>query len=80
NAPRIIDIDILTYDQLVLHAPGLEIPHPRLHERSFVLEPLAEVAPDFRHPETGRSIAEMMTALPAPSRAVPLERGLEEGE
>lgn len=45
--PRMIDIDILTYDDLVLDSPALTIPHPRLRERAFVLVPLAEIAPDF---------------------------------
>jgi 2-amino-4-hydroxy-6-hydroxymethyldihydropteridine diphosphokinase len=72
NAPRTIDIDILAYGPLVVKTRELEIPHPRLHERTFVLYPLAEVAPDFRHPASGKSISEMMAALAAPSRAVPL--------
>lgn len=59
NAPRIIDIDILTYDDFVLHTKDLEIPHPRMMERSFVLLPLAEVAPDFVHPLSRRSMAEL---------------------
>lgn len=50
NGPRVIDIDILFYGQQVLAQPGLEIPHPRLHERAFVLVPLAEIAPDLIHP------------------------------
>lgn len=57
--PRAIDIDILLYDALVLAEPHLSIPHPRLAERSFVLIPLAELAPDLLHPVSGLSIAEL---------------------
>ena len=71
NAPRIIDIDILTYDALVLHTADLDIPHPRLRERSFVLRPLAEIDPEFRHPETGETVMELL-AQPDLTRAVPI--------
>jgi len=47
NAPRTLDLDLLTYGQTVIQSPGLTVPHPRLTERRFVLEPLAEIAPDF---------------------------------
>ena len=56
NAPRTIDIDILFYDRLVLDEPGLRIPHPRIAERRFVLEPLCEISPDFIHPVLGKTI------------------------
>jgi 2-amino-4-hydroxy-6-hydroxymethyldihydropteridine diphosphokinase len=58
NAPRTIDIDILLYGDRVIDEPGLAIPHPRMLERSFVLEPLAEIAPGRRHPLTGRTLLE----------------------
>jgi 2-amino-4-hydroxy-6-hydroxymethyldihydropteridine diphosphokinase len=54
--PRLIDIDILLYDDLVLRLPGLEIPHPRLAERAFVLVPLVDLAPDLRYPGNGRHL------------------------
>jgi 2-amino-4-hydroxy-6-hydroxymethyldihydropteridine diphosphokinase len=72
NAPRIIDIDLLSYDQIVIHDEEMDIPHPRMHERTFVLYPLAEVAPAFRHPESGKTVAELMSALANPTQALPL--------
>ena len=59
NGPRLIDIDILFYDELVVDKPSLVIPHPRLHERGFVLLPLMEIAPDLVHPVIKKSIREM---------------------
>ena len=62
-AARSIDLDILGYGQLVADSPELTLPHPRLAERRFVLEPLRELAPDWRHPVTRLSVAEMLAAL-----------------
>jgi 2-amino-4-hydroxy-6-hydroxymethyldihydropteridine diphosphokinase len=61
--PRPIDIDILLYGDHVVRMPELDLPHPRLAERRFVLEPLRELAPDWRHPQTGETAAEMLAAL-----------------
>jgi 2-amino-4-hydroxy-6-hydroxymethyldihydropteridine diphosphokinase len=63
KGPRTIDIDILLYGGAVIDADELQVPHPRLAERRFVLEPLAELAPNLHHPVTGRSVAEMLVAV-----------------
>lgn len=57
---RIIDLDILFWDDRVISIPGLEVPHPKLQSRRFVLEPLMEVAPETVHPVTGLTVAEML--------------------
>ncbi|MGB2754546.1 MAG: 2-amino-4-hydroxy-6-hydroxymethyldihydropteridine diphosphokinase [Phycisphaerae bacterium] len=61
--PREIDLDILLYGDAVLETPDLMIPHPRLRERRFVLEPLAEIAPAARDPVTGRTVRELLALL-----------------
>jgi 2-amino-4-hydroxy-6-hydroxymethyldihydropteridine diphosphokinase len=63
GGPRSIDIDILLYGRAVVRTAQLEIPHPRMHARRFVLEPLARIAPGLRHPVTGKSVAEMLAEI-----------------
>jgi 2-amino-4-hydroxy-6-hydroxymethyldihydropteridine diphosphokinase len=63
KGPRTIDIDILFYGDSVIEVKRLQVPHPRLHERRFVLRPLADLAPDLRHPVTHRTVREMLGEL-----------------
>ena len=64
KGPRVIDIDILLFGDVVLDSAQLTIPHPAMHERRFVLQPLAEIAPGTRHPILKKTIGELLQALP----------------
>lgn len=65
NAARTLDLDLLDYDGLIVETLSLTLPHPRLHERRFVLEPLTEIAPHWRHPRFGLTAAELLDNLDA---------------
>ena len=75
NAPRTLDVDILMYGDAVRDTPALQLPHPRLHERRFVMVPLAEIAPELRHPRLGLSVRELLERCPDRSRVEPYGAG-----
>ena len=70
NGPREIDIDILFYDQELYQDEELEIPHPRIQERDFVLQPFADINPDFLHPVLKKTVRELLETLPGEQRSV----------
>ncbi|WP_276565259.1 2-amino-4-hydroxy-6-hydroxymethyldihydropteridine diphosphokinase [Geoanaerobacter pelophilus] len=70
--PRSMDLDILLYGELVLDSEQLTIPHPRLAERRFALQPLADLAPDLVHPVLGKSVAQLLAALTTTEKVVKL--------
>ena len=74
NAARVLDLDLIDWHGRILEeSDGLVLPHPRMQARAFVLRPLAELAPDWRHPVTSRSIAELIAALPPGDETEPME-------
>jgi 2-amino-4-hydroxy-6-hydroxymethyldihydropteridine diphosphokinase len=77
NAPRTIDIDLLLLGERVMHTPALDLPHPRMSRRAFVLRPLAELDPDLHHPVERRSAADLLRMLDDPNSARPVFAGAE---
>lgn len=74
NAPRVLDLDLLAYGALVTGPTAVPaLPHPRLAERAFVLRPLAEIAPDWRHPASGTPVKALLAALAAGAEARPMD-------
>ena len=74
--PRVIDLDILFYDDWVLKQEGLEIPHPGITERSFVLVPMNEIAPEFVHPLLKKTLRSLLEEIPNPQQVVQLSSDL----
>lgn len=72
NAPRTLDLDLIAYGRQVIDAPGLTLPHPRAHERLFVMGPLAQIAPGWRHPVLGKTAAELAKTATVGTDARPL--------
>jgi len=72
NAARTIDLDLLTYHDEIMDTDRLKLPHPRMHERAFVLLPLAEIAPEWRHPASGTPVADLIAALAPDQQARPM--------
>lgn len=73
NAPRALDLDLIAYHDVVLSTERLSLPHPRLHERAFVLLPLMEIAPEWVHPVRGQSVSQMIKKLPLGQEAQPAD-------
>jgi 2-amino-4-hydroxy-6-hydroxymethyldihydropteridine diphosphokinase len=72
NAPRTLDLDLIAHGRRVVDAPGLTLPHPRSHERLFVMGPLAEIAPGWTHPVLGKTAAELAASAAVGSDAAPI--------
>lgn len=75
NGPRAIDLDLLLYDDVVIDAPELQVPHPRLAERAFVLVPLMDIAPDAVEPTSGLTVASLWSMLDSEEGVRPYEAG-----
>ena len=73
NAPRTLDLDLIAYGRRIIEEPDLVLPHPRAAERLFVMGPLAEIAPDWRHPVTGKTAGELAATATVGTDAAPFE-------
>jgi 2-amino-4-hydroxy-6-hydroxymethyldihydropteridine diphosphokinase len=72
NAPRTLDLDLIAHGRAILNGAGLVLPHPRAHDRLFVMGPLAEIAPGWRHPVSGRTAADLAATATVGRDAMPL--------
>ncbi|HBR67918.1 MAG TPA: 2-amino-4-hydroxy-6-hydroxymethyldihydropteridine diphosphokinase [Rhodospirillaceae bacterium] len=75
NAPRVIDLDLLVFNNEIIDTESLTLPHPRMHERAFVLIPLREISPEWVHPFMNKTIDEMLSVLEGEQRLVPVADG-----
>lgn len=72
--PRVLDLDILLYDDRIIRTPRLEIPHPRMHKRAFVLQPICDINPSIVHPVLGQTAADLLSRIvDEDQRVIPLE-------
>jgi 2-amino-4-hydroxy-6-hydroxymethyldihydropteridine diphosphokinase len=78
NAPRLLDLDLIAYDDLVLNAADLVVPHPRMHQRAFVLLPMSDIVDDWLHPQTKTPLNDLIGALPRSQLAEPIEGAWDE--
>lgn len=76
NAPRLLDLDLIAYDdQIIKQGEELIVPHPRMHQRAFVLMPMSDILENWTHPEMKKTLAELISALPEGQEAIPVEDG-----
>lgn len=73
NEPRVLDLDLVAYNNEIVDRPSLIVPHPRMHERAFVLLPLQDIAPDWVHPILKRNLSQMIELIPSDQMARPNE-------
>lgn len=69
NAPRVLDLDLIAYKDVIIEKPELIVPHPRMHQRAFVLLPLQEIAPDWTHPLTKENLPALIATIPPEQQA-----------
>lgn len=74
NAPRVLDLDLIAYDDAIIpEGPDIIVPHPRMHERAFVLMPLSDITADWSHPQTGESLQALLARIPEEQKAEAME-------
>lgn len=78
NAPRLLDLDLIAYDDMVLNDPNLILPHPQMHDRAFVLMPMSDIVDDWIHPVSGKTLQAMVAAIPSDQKAQAIEGAWDE--